>query len=242
MTKGGPSTFDYEQLRLISDLPLYLWRAVQDGSLKQFPNPDAAGHFRVNFRLLDDIIQIDTRLVARLYRSWWARVWFPLQTGATLSAFMLANSIREKDLLKSEGELERLKPTYETFIAMVQRKKKSEFEFDFKELKPLVGPGRFVAANLKRFDARNTAAMEEKGDVPVRHANLLSMMLVAYLRDPEANRGIPWALDDVYLPDFTTTEDTPIEVFHPHRFDKIQAGLGVKKVRKRNNGGLAKQH
>jgi hypothetical protein len=258
MTKGGPSTFDYEQLRLISDLPLYLWRAVQDGSLKKFPNPDAAGHFRVKFRLLDDAIEIDTRLIARLYRSWWARVWFPLQTGGTLSAFMLANSIQEKELnemdryQEHQNALNSLNASYPAFIKCVDKRKHSECETeadsnepetDFKGLKSRFSEiTRFEARSLQRFDARHTAAMEEKGDVPYQYERLLTMMMVAYLRDPAANRGIPWVLDDVYLPDFTTTEDTPIEVFHPRRLDKIQAGLGIKKVRQRNKGGSAKHH
>src|SRR5664279_1547784 len=125
MAKNGPSLKDYQAYEDLVNFPLLLWQSVCGGVLRQFPNPNAPGHYRVSFSLANEQVEIDTRLIARIYRGWWARVWFPLQTGKTLTAFCNQFFTRKVDW-------KALKPTFAGFVQLANKKRKTDDDdFDF---------------------------------------------------------------------------------------------------------------
>ena len=79
---------DWQEYSPLRDFPLYLWSASCTGSIAGAERRKGGlqpVYGRVKFPFVDTEIDIDARLIARLYRGWWARVWFPLQTGTTLA-------------------------------------------------------------------------------------------------------------------------------------------------------------
>ena len=79
---------DWEAYAAVRDLPLYLWRTLREmlepeeelkrrQGIENFKIDVDHATPRVEFSLLDQRMSLDPRLVARLYRGWWARLCFP---------------------------------------------------------------------------------------------------------------------------------------------------------------------
>jgi two-component system, chemotaxis family, chemotaxis protein CheY len=77
---------DLDDFSLLRDLPAHLWMHFYPELIGTSPSwlPDQR---RIEFKLLDRWVSLDPRYVARLYRSWWARLGFFLEVGTTLQNF-----------------------------------------------------------------------------------------------------------------------------------------------------------
>lgn len=173
----------------ITDLPLTLWSAVTCGHVSTFPDEKNPSVIRARFPLLTESFEMDVQVINAAYRSWWARVWFPMYAHQSLASFL--------------GEVATVKlplsgqPGFGKFTEHVIAHHES-----FSRLKPHVGDP-LIGSHLERAPSPHQAEnMVQYGAAPRGHRKMLAWMVAMYLKDPKRYRGLPWVLDDTYLPDF----------------------------------------
>lgn len=222
---GNIPADDWGTYAEVRNLPLYLWRQLREAIEAEEESKRRAGaesfrididHAtpRVEFSLLDSRMSLDPRLVARLYRGWWARVLFTSEMGVPLRHFVrqatgkwpnrtAKGASRQLPSLHLDGTNSR-NPAYVSVGRLYQSAPGGGVQRDsYRRFQALWANGRIVVEQLQRIEEKSIDRLIEYGDVPLAFPSMLAAMVFAYIRDPERQRGVLTLLDDVFLPDFT---------------------------------------
>ena len=196
---------DWEKFDRVRDLPLYLWDHFREEFVGEKAELSPHQH-RLRFTLIDEEIELDPRLVARLYRGYWARVFFPSETGTTLRNFVTTET-EDWPRRIERGKLGRLPehcPAHVNVLDFTERyNKQSGRHLGFERLPLLFTGGIFeTKLFLKCIDPKAMDPLIEFGDVPAFHTSLIAAMIFTCIRKPKKYPGMPDLLDDVFLPDF----------------------------------------
>ena len=205
-------TFDY-----IRDLPFHLWDYFREdflGERAKLPPHER----RIRFKLIDADVELDPRLLARLYRGFWARVLFPSETGTTLRDFVTKETKRWPQRTASR-KMRHLPNGYPRRVKVVDFIRQAGERFgphDFERLLGLFADGEFETnLYLFRVEPKNIDRLIEFGDVPPSPKSLIAAMVFTYIQAPNKYPGIPYLLDDNLLPDFGDDEN-PDEELEPN--------------------------
>jgi hypothetical protein len=195
---------DWMVLAHIRDMPLYLWEQFH-GEILESVADDALVWHRPRFSLINTEVELDPRLIARLYRAWWARVLFVSEFGTTLSVFVTEHTHhwpkprgkknRPLTLLKAATRIEEFT---QTVASAIGQQKASEYG----RLRQCFTDGVISRDDLRSVDERAIGRLIEYGDTPQEFTSVLAAMVFAYMEDPLSYRGIARLLDDLYLPCF----------------------------------------
>jgi hypothetical protein len=199
---------DWEVYSHLRDLPLTLWCALCWGDLPGSTRADSitglVTYRRVKIKTVEGVREMDSRLIARLYRSWWARLYFIQHTGVTLRKFVERT---ERWPRKALGK-KRPEPVIilSEFIEAVRKRRQRADFYTFNRLSSGVVRLELDGSDLRYVDPRSIDRLIEYGNIPTRHESMLAAMMHAYLQDPRTFKGVPELLCDVFLPDFKTDE------------------------------------
>jgi hypothetical protein len=217
---GSIPTGDWETYAQVRDLPLYLWRQLrekieqQEEQWKKEGRADSkidimADSPRLEFALLGRMTTLDPRLIARMYRGWWARVLFPSEMGFSLRRFIKVT----KDWPNSTGRgIERQLKSLNIDGKNSQNPERINLDRfigstsntdEYARLGDIWANDKIVVEGLRRVEERQIDRLIEYGDAPSGFRSMLAALVIEFVREPEQHKGIQILLNDVFLPDFT---------------------------------------